>query len=228
MNLTIAQGKLYVADYWNDRIEIFNLDGTHQQTLGRSGSGPGEFEAPGGVAVAPNGDLFVADFYNQRIQQLRADGSFFRQWGQTGKVGIWAEQFNYPTDVALDSKGFLYVADGYNDRVQVFSPGGSFSHKWGGPFAIDISGPFVGWFATVTGIATGPSGNVFVADFYNHRVQTFSPEGDFLTAFGKKGFGPGEFNYPIAITVMGDGTVFVADYGNNRVQKWRPQPETTK
>jgi len=223
MNLTIAHNALYVADYWNDQIEVFALNGTYKRTIGHSGSGPGEFDAPGGLAIAPNRDLFVADFYNQRIQKLRPDGSPIRQWGETRKTGIWAGKFNYPTDVALGPDGSLYVADGYNDRVQVFSPDGEFSHKWGGPFAMNIYGPFEGWFATVTSITLDKAGNVFVADFYNNRIQKFSADGTFLAVFGEEGTAPGQFKHPIAMAVTDDGTIFVADYGNNRIQKWQPK-----
>ena len=221
MNLSIANGELYVAEYWNNRIQVFGLDGTPRRIIGSAGSGPGQFNAPGGIAIAPNGDLFVADFYNQRIQQLRADGSFLRQWGTTGEAGIWAGEFNYPTDVVLGPGGVLLVADGYNDRVQRFAPDGGFLGKWGGPFGINIFGPFNGWFATVTSLAVDGKGTVFVADFYNHRIQRFTSDGAFLSAFGEKGTGPGQFSYVTAVAVAGDGTVFAADYGNNRIQKWR-------
>ena len=223
MNLTIAGGELYVAEYWNDRIQVFGLDGRPLRIIGGPGSGPGQFKAPGGIAVAANGDLFVADFYNQRIQQLRADGGFIRQWGTTGRIGIGPGKFNYPTDVALGSGGALYVADGYNDRVQAFARDGGFAGKWGGPFAMNIWGPFRGWFATVTALAIDRDGNVFVADFYNNRVQKFSPDGTFLAAFGGKGEGPGQFMYAIGVAVADDGSVLVTDFGNNRITKWRPQ-----
>jgi DNA-binding beta-propeller fold protein YncE len=165
----------------------------------------------------------VADFHNQRIQQLDSQGNFIAQWGTTGEVGIRAGEFNYPTDVALATDGSLYVADGYNDRVQVISAQGRFQRKWGGPFAMNIFGPFNGWFATVTSVAVGPQGALFVADFYNHRVQKFAPDGTFLNAFREEVPGPGQFNYAIAAAVAPDGSVFVADFGNNRIQKWRPQ-----
>jgi DNA-binding beta-propeller fold protein YncE len=180
-----------------------------------------KLNAPGGVAVAPHGDLFVADFYNQRVQQLKADGSFVRQWGSTGKIGVRAGEFNYPTDVALDSNGVLYVADGYNDRIQVFGRDGKLLRKWGGPYAMNIFGPFNGWFATVTRVTVDNSDKVFVADFYNHRIQKFTADGEFLTSFGAKGAGPGQFNHAIAVAAAEDGTVFAVDFGNNRIQKWR-------
>ncbi len=226
MNLRVAGGELYVAEYWNDRIQVFGLDGTPKRIIGGSGERPGQFNAPGGVAVAANGDLFVADFHNQRSQHLKPDGGFIRQWGTTGEIGIAAGEFNYPTDVALGPDGALYVADGYNDRVQAFSLNGELSHKWGGPFAMNIFGPFNGWFATVTSIAIDREDNVFVADFYNHRIQKFAADGTFLTSLGEKGSGPGQIDFAIAVAVTDDGTVFVADYGNNRIQMWRPiRPE---
>ena len=83
---------------------------------------------------------------------------------------------------------------------------------------MNIFGPFNGLFATVTGIAIGPEGNVFVADFYNDRIQKFSSGGIFLNVFGIKSTGP--THTAIAVTVARDGSVFVADYANNQIQKW--------
>jgi DNA-binding beta-propeller fold protein YncE len=114
------------------------------------------------------------------------------------------------------------VADGYNDRVQVFSATGEFTRKWGGPLGMNIYGPFPGWFATVTSVEAGPSGNVFVADFYNHRVQKFDGEGRFLTAFGGQGSEQGQFEYVTAVVVSENGAVFATDLGNHRVLVFKP------
>jgi glucose/arabinose dehydrogenase len=175
------------------------------------------------VAIAADGSLFVADFYNQRIQHLSAEGGFIEQWGNTGETGIWAGEFNYPTDVALGTDGSLYITDGYNDRIQVFSSTGKFLRKWGGPFGLNIFGPFNSWFTTVTSITIDKSEQLFVADFYNHRIQKFSTNGEFLTSFGIKGSGPGQFQHAIAVAVADNGSVFVADFGNNRIQKWQQE-----
>lgn len=145
-----------------------------------------------------------------------------RQWGNTGKIGVRAGEFNYPTAVAIGPEGTVYVADGYNDRIQAFDGQGAFLRKWGGPFALNIFGPFNGWFATVTGVAVDRQGKLFAADFYNHRIQKFSADGGFLTSFGSRGDGPGQFEYAIGVAVADDGTLFAVDFGNDRIHKWRP------
>ncbi len=218
MNLGIHDAKLYVTDYWSDQLKIYSLGGKFINSIGKPGTGSGEFNSPGGIAIDSKSNLYIADFLNQRIQKLTPQGKFIRQWGQTGKTGILSGQFNYPTDTAIDADDNLYIADGYNDRVQVISPEGEIVHKWGGPFAINIFGPFNGWFATVTGIAIGPEGNVFVADFYNGRIQKFSSGGIFLNVFGINS--AESAHTAIAVAVAHDGSVFVADYTNNQVQKW--------
>lgn len=223
MNLQVHEDELYVPEYFNDRIQVFDIMGNLLRYIGGSGNGPGGFNAPGGLAIGSDGDLYVADFYNHRVQELRPDGAFVRQWGTTGQTGHGIGEFYYPTDVALDQAGNVYIADGYGNRVQVFEAGGDFLRKWGGPLARGIYGPFNGWITTVTSIASGPDGNIFVADFYNDRVQKFTADGQFLTAFGESGDGPGQFGHAMAVDVAADGSVFVTDFLNNRIQKWRPR-----
>ncbi|MDE2342640.1 MAG: hypothetical protein KGL63_04485 [Betaproteobacteria bacterium] len=227
MNLTVAHGKLYVADYWNDDIQVFSTGGTPLAVIGHSGSGPGEFKAPSGVAVLPNGNLVVSDFYNQRVQELRPDGAFVRQWGVTGKKGYVSHgTFNYPTDVATGHQGRIYVTDGYNDRIQVFDPDGHFLRMWGGPMglhlpaSVNVLGGLNGWFRTPTAIAIGPKGNVFVADEENDRIQKFTADGRFLTAFGPPPREPGFTETGVA--VANDGTVYSTNLVDNRVEVWKP------
>ncbi len=218
--ITVADGEVFVADSRNGRIQVFDLDGNFKRMFGKPGDKPG---APGGVAVGTNGELYVADFYGQRVQELKPDGAFIRQWGKTGRSSHAMGHFYYPTDVALDRTGNVYMADGYGNRIQVFASDGSFLRKWGGPLARGIYGPFNGWFTTVTSVVFDEHGNLFAADFYNHRVQKFAADGTFLTSFGDKGTGAGKFDHVIAVAVAEDGTVFIADFLNNRIQKWRPK-----
>lgn len=228
MNLALANGKLYAADYWNDDVLVYGLDGRLLNTFGtpgHAGQRGGEFNSPGGVAVAADSKIYVADFYNQRVQVLAPDGRFLRQWGETGNEGVFGGKFNYPIDVAVARDGDIYVADGYNDRIKEFAPDGHLIRQWGGPFAANIRGPFPGWFKTPTGIAIGPHGDVFVADQENNRVQKFSADGKFLTAFGTRPRGP---TYTVAaVAVAPDGVVYVTNLADNRVEIWRPTTDST-
>jgi len=225
MHLSVYGDKLYVAEYLNDRIQVFSLDGKPLHIIGSSGSGPVEFDAPAGVAVGPSGTIFVADFYNQRVQVISPEGQLIRQLGQTGKKGIRAGRFNYPTDLVLLSDGKLVVADAYNDRIQIFDADGKFLRKWGGPLATNIKGSFKSWFKTATGVGVGPGDAIFVADFYNHRIQKFNKDGKFLSSTGEYGSGAGQFDRPTSVAVDNDGFLYVLDYGNHRIQKFSPIKE---
>jgi sugar lactone lactonase YvrE len=62
--------------------------------------------------------------------------------------------------------------------------------------------------------------HLLVADCANHRVQRFTLEGVFVSAFGKVGSGPGEMCYPNGIAIGLDGAIYVSEWGNNRVQRF--------
>lgn len=87
---------------------------------------------------------------------------------------------------------------------------------------MNVSGNRPGWFTTVTSISIGPTGHIYVADFYNDRVQMFSANGDFLNMITVAS--EGLQHTAIAVAVAQNGTVFIADYGNHRIQKWQHRP----
>jgi len=216
MHLYFSGEELYIADLGNDRIQIFSTLGNPIRRFGSSGSKEGQFDAPSGVAVENDGSIIVAGFYNQRVQRLDAKGAYLSQWGETRKMGVFSHKFNYPTDVAIGPNGEVIIADAYNDRIQVYSKTGDFLNKWGGPFASNLRGSANSWFNTATGVSTDKEGNVYVADFYNNRIQKFTLSGDFLTAIElDKDDNP--MDRPTDMAASSDGRLFVADYGNNRI-----------
>lgn len=221
MSLGLHKKTLYVAEYLNDRVQKFSLLGKSRGAFGTSGSEPGQFDAPSDVTVDRKGRAYVVDFYNQRVQVFDKSGAFFQQYGVTQQSGTRAGLFNYPTGVGLLPNGNLLVADAYNDRIQVFQPTGDFIRQWNGAEQPSTES-FDGRFKTASAVASDSKGTVFVADFYNHRIQTFTQEGKFLSTFGVMGSGPGQFDRPTDMAIDDRGAVYVVDYGNNRIQKFTP------
>ena len=76
------------------------------------------------------------------------------------------------------------------------------------------------YFKDPTDVAVSASGNVYVADRQEHRIQKFDANGVFVTKWGSHGSGDGQFLSPTAITVDASGNVYVADYNNHRIQKF--------
>ncbi|MBN1564381.1 MAG: 6-bladed beta-propeller [Anaerolineae bacterium] len=87
-------------------------------------------------------------------------------------------------------------------------------------FTWGSEGSAPGQFNFPRAIAIGPEGSVYVADSENHRVQVFTPDGEFITQWGTYGSEPGEFDVPQGIAVDAQGHVYVGDRNNNRIQKF--------
>jgi sugar lactone lactonase YvrE len=154
---------------------------------------------------------------------------FLLKWGTKGSDD---GQFNTPRDVAAAPDGSVYVADYGNHRTQRFTTEGVFVGKWASPglqgegehdlpahiaVAYGIPCP--------SGVAVASDGSVYVADYHNHRIQKFSPSGEYLTRWGSLGSGDGEFHRPNGVAVDGSGNVYVADSYNQRIQKFSPSGE---
>src|SRR3990170_2911727 len=85
-------------------------------------------------------------------------------------------------------------------------------------FGTDGSGD--GEFADPQGVAVDSTGNIYVADTINNRIQKFDSNSNFLLNFGTPGSGDGKFNHPFGVAVDSSGKIYVADTINNRIQKF--------
>jgi uncharacterized protein (TIGR03663 family) len=98
-----------------------------------------------------------------------------------------------------------------------------------GMFELGPAGANRGQFNLPRGIAQDSAGNFYVVDTQNQRVQKFDKDGNWLTSFGSKGEGDGQFKPyddnatgtgPGGVAVDGQGNVYVADTWNHRIQKF--------
>ena len=82
-----------------------------------------------------------------------------------------------------------------------------------------------GQFAEPRGVAADASGNIYVADSKNSRIEVLDANGAFLRAFGTRGPGEGQLNEPCGVAVGGNGEVYVADTWNHRIARFGPAGE---
>lgn len=96
---------------------------------------------------------------------------------------------------------------------------GQLLNTWGEFGSSDGTNSAQGQFNEPWGIAISPDGDVFIADTWNHRIQKFSPEGEFLVSWGHFGQRetPDAFWGPRDVAVDQNGHVYVSDTGNKRI-----------
>ncbi|KAB8332104.1 PEP-CTERM sorting domain-containing protein [Scytonema tolypothrichoides VB-61278] len=199
-----------------NKIEIFNPSGQYIGAIGSGGTGPGQFDEPTTVDFNPvTGDLYAGDVYNNRINQYDSQGNFIRSFANGSFTPlVQGRLFFGPSGVTFDKAGNVYVGDFNGERILKFTPDGQQIGVIGG-----TAGTAPGQFQGVAGVRISPvSGNIFVADQYNNRVQVLDPNGNPLLAFGSAGSGPGQLQQPIGIEVDEEENVYVADSINSRVQ----------
>lgn len=156
----------------------------------------------------------LADPYEGKGLALAADL-------QLGSLGGELGQFNSPRNLAVAPDGSVYVADANNHRIQHFAADGALIRAWGS-FADGSAGEAPGGsFNEPWSVAVSPDGQfVYVADTWNHRIQKFTAEGQFVTAWGIFGQdeGPEALWGPRDVLVDNDGNVLVTDTGNKRIR----------
>ena len=213
--------------------------GTLAGTAPGSADGAGNaarFLFPNGVAVDAFGNVYVADSTNHThtIRKITPDGVVStvagqpRAEGSTDGIGS-AARFSYPSGMAVDSSGNLYVADQGNHTIRLITPGGVVTTYAG---KARESGSADGEALTArfyhpTGIAISPSGDVLVADTFNHTIRKITPQRMVTTVAGLPGAtgstdGDGSvarFYEPRGAAVDSDGNVYVADLANCTIRK---------
>ncbi len=148
--------------------------------------------------------------------------------GSTNATGT-AASFHTPAGVAVDTAGNVYVVDELNYLIRKITTGAivtTLAGSAGVTGSTNATGT-AALFNYPQGVAMDSSGNVYVADTYNHLIRKITPGGAVTTLAGSAGVTgatnatgtAASFNYPDGVAVDSSGNVYVADYGNNLIRK---------
>ena len=225
-----SEGHLLLADDFNHRIQVYDSQTNLLHCFGSKGKKPGQFQYPKGIAMDPEGNIYVADSWNHRVQKFNSKGTHLLSFGSCGDG---KGELNEPYDILVEPSGNLIVVERYNHRIQFFDPQG-ISLGWIGNRGTTLEEQLAELQGTPENLLTSPLfelptsiakdslGNFFITDSGNHRVRRFNPQWQEIMSFGEKGSEPGQFEYPLCVTVAQNDLLYVADLNNERVQVFSP------
>ena len=169
--------------------------------------------SPWGVVITKNEEIVVVEKDSHCITILNKDGKKVKSFGTKGtKEG----QFTYPRGVAISQDGYILVTD--DQRLQKLTFEGDCVKSVGS--SESGNGPLQ--FSNPTGITVHPTtGQIFIADKYNHRIQVLNKDLTYSHSFGKRGcLSPEQFDQPYDVTLDNEGYLYVTDFNNHCFKKF--------
>lgn len=183
------------------------------------------------VTTAPDGTIWVVDRCgNSGAGGATCGGASVNvnpifQFDTSGKMlkTFGAGMFVSPHKLSVDKEGNLWLADNGGNQVFKLNQDGKILLTLGKK---GVAGTGQDEFDAPTDVAIGPNGDIFVGDGHsgggaatgNARIMKFDKTGKFITSWGKKGMGPGEFDVIHTLAFDSRGRLFVGDRQNNRIQ----------
>jgi sugar lactone lactonase YvrE len=173
-----------------------------------------------GIAVDSANNLYFSSADRHTIHKMNKLGSISVLAGSDGQSGSddgigLAARFSEPRGIALDSKGNLLIADFNNHTLRKLAQDGTVTTVAGraGQRGGDNGAGSVSRLDTPSGVATDQNDNIYVVEWYAHRVRKVDAQGmvtNLLTS---------QLLYPHGVSTDVSGNVFVADSQNYRIQK---------
>lgn len=230
---TDAAGNVYVVDTHNHKIKKITPDGTVSLLAGSTGGyadGTGseaQFYYPTGIDVDADGNVYVADKDSHKIRKITPNGVVSTLAGSTAGTTDGtgaAAQFNGPVNVAVDGNGNVYVTDGNVHLIRKITPAGEVTTVAGSTQGSANGTGSAAQFNYPYSLAIDATGDLLIADTFNHKIRRLTQAGVVSTFLGTTGgYADGsastaQFNYPTDVAVAADGRLYFADKDNHKIR----------
>ena len=157
-----------------------------------------DLDGPYGIAFNSRGEMIVSEHVGHRVTIFDVRGQRIRTF--------CPEQMVYPKGITIDGMDNIYV--GSEHKLQKFTSSGELIK------CVGQNGSKEGEFNEPRGV-TLHNNQVYVCDRYNHRIQVFDLDLNFIQSTGNE---RGEFEEPYDVKFDTDGYMYVAEHGKRRVQ----------
>lgn len=215
---TDRAGNVYVADFYNDSVSMFDRDGKFVRRfpdpyapVGKGGSG----QEGGGIAVTAvtvaGNEVYATDQF--QIFVFSTEGELLRQFG---KPGVGPGDFDHPGGLAVDSRGRVYVSDSNLNRVQALTRDAEPLWVTGRPIS-ELRERTENPFVLPRGLTILRDGSILVADPLGQQLVKLGEDGKVVANYGARGADEGQLNFPNDVDSSRDRIV-VADRENDRIQ----------
>jgi len=158
----VHQNQVYVCDFHNNRIQLFDLELMFITSFGTKGSGQGQYDRPVDLCFDSQGNMYVSELGNNRVQVLDPNGCYLRQLGDKRGPG----KLNVPEGINI-AHDCVYVSERGSNRISVFQLSGAFLTSFGKP------GRERGEILCPHGMVFDCNGFLYVCDCLNQRIQVF-------------------------------------------------------
>jgi DNA-binding beta-propeller fold protein YncE len=212
------QGKLYVADTWNNAL--FAVDPANRGFHVFGADNDVKLKLPLAIAVDSQGRVWVADGQLKSVFCYGPDEKLLLQFGSDpGTPQDPTPVIQRPAGIAVDEKRQrVYVSDAGSNEIFVFDTGGKFLAKFG------KAGMEPGEFLMPGHLLVDPSGKLYAVDQENARIQIFDTEFNLLEVLGQRGDRVGMFGRPKSIALDSEGHLYVSDAYWNHVEVYGHDP----
>ena len=218
-------GKLYVADFDNDRIRVVDTTTGDASTLIKQTG----FGRPFGLAFGKDGTLWVStDNNGTGTGHSLMTGSIWRINPGAKSATLVVQNIGRPRGLVALPDGRLAIGDYMHHVVELFNPADQkltvIAGTWDAKGMVDGAGA-AARFSTPYQLVLRPDGKLLVADYDNHRLRIVGMDGTTTTfSGGGAGFVDGDptaakWNHPQGMAMATSGDIYVTDLGNFRVRR---------
>jgi DNA-binding beta-propeller fold protein YncE len=114
-------GRLYIVDGANFRVQVLEQDGTPVLAFGGIGRQFGQFSRPKGIGIDPNGNIYVSDATFGNFQIFNTEGQLLLFVGGRSTTPARA-QYMLPAGLHVDEDGRVYMVDQFFRKIDIFRP----------------------------------------------------------------------------------------------------------